>query len=108
VPTVVLDQLVKGVVAADDELELEEPLPAQATNKIGIPHNKIDFKITPIQYLLDLQNVQGRWSKTTLEIIGKRHRYFGLNTYHQEHYYHLDFTFNINNQYKICHGQILY
>jgi hypothetical protein len=72
VPTVVLDQLVKGVVAADDELELEEPLPAQATNKIGIPHNKIDFKITPIQYLLDLQNVKGRWSKTTLEIISKK------------------------------------
>jgi hypothetical protein len=27
VPTVVVDQLVKGVVAADDELELEELLP---------------------------------------------------------------------------------
>ena len=48
VPTAVLDQLVKGVVAADDELELEElPPPAQATSATGKSKIAIFFKVVP-------------------------------------------------------------
>jgi hypothetical protein len=47
-PIVVVDQLVKGVVAADDEVELDEPPPpAQATSKIGITNKNIFFNATP-------------------------------------------------------------
>jgi hypothetical protein len=49
VPTVVLDQLVKGVVAADDEVELEELLPpAQATSAIGKTKIAKFFKVAPL------------------------------------------------------------
>jgi hypothetical protein len=49
VPTVVLDQLVKGVVAADDEVELEELLPpAQATSAIGKTKIVKFFKVAPL------------------------------------------------------------
>ena len=48
VPTAVFDQLVKGVVAADDELELEELLPpAQATSAIGKTKIARFFKTIP-------------------------------------------------------------
>jgi hypothetical protein len=48
VPTVVFDQLVNGVVAADDVLEPEELLPpAQATRVIGKTKMARFFKITP-------------------------------------------------------------
>jgi hypothetical protein len=43
-----LDQLVKGVVAADDEVELEELLPpAQATRAIGKTIMARFFKAVP-------------------------------------------------------------
>jgi hypothetical protein len=47
VPTVVLDQLVKGVVAADEEVELEEllPPPAQATIVNGTIKVRIFFNV---------------------------------------------------------------
>ena len=52
VPTVVLDQLVKGVVAADDEVELEElPPPAQATRAIGKTKRARFFKAVPLSKL---------------------------------------------------------
>lgn len=47
VPAVVLDQLVKGVVAADDELEVLLPLPAQANKRLGIKNRMIFFKAVP-------------------------------------------------------------
>ena len=57
VPTVVEDQEVNGVVAADDELVLEELLPpAQATRKIGVANKNIFFKITPSYKLLRIKN----------------------------------------------------
>ena len=57
VPTVVLDQLVKGVVAADVEVELDElPPPAHATRKIGIANKNIFFKATPNYKLLCIEN----------------------------------------------------
>ena len=54
VPTTVLDQLVKGVVDAEDEGELEEllPLPAQATSVIGRANMINFFKTAPLNRLL--------------------------------------------------------
>jgi hypothetical protein len=52
VPIVVDDQLVKGVVAADDEVELDELLPpAQATRAIGKTKMAIFFKMTSLTKL---------------------------------------------------------
>jgi hypothetical protein len=52
VPTVVVDQLVNGVVAADDELVLEELLPpAQAIKVIGKTKMARFFKIDPYSQL---------------------------------------------------------
>jgi len=52
VPTVVVDQLVKGVVAADDEVVLDELLPpAQATRAIGKTIIARFFKTAPLSIL---------------------------------------------------------
>jgi len=56
VPTVVVDQLVNGVVAADDELVLEELLPpAQATRVIGKTKMARFFKATPLSQLWQMK-----------------------------------------------------
>jgi hypothetical protein len=56
VPTVVVDQLVNGVVAADDELVLEELLPpAQAIKVIGKTKMARFFKITPSSQLWQMK-----------------------------------------------------
>ena len=56
VPTVVVDQLVNGVVAADDELVLEELLPpAQAIKVIGKTKMARFFKIDPYSQLWQMK-----------------------------------------------------
>ena len=56
-PTTTFDQLVKGVIAADDEVELEELLPpAQATNAIGKTKMARFFKATPLTELANITN----------------------------------------------------
>jgi hypothetical protein len=50
-----LDQLVKGVVAAEDEVELEElPPPAQAASAIGKTNIVRCFKTIPLSKLRQL------------------------------------------------------
>ena len=58
VPTVVLDQLVKGVVDAGNEVELDElPPPAQAIKKIGVANKNIFFNTAPSYKLLCIENL---------------------------------------------------
>jgi hypothetical protein len=46
-PTIVFDQLVNGVVAADVELEVLLPPPAHAIKRVGIKDKMIFFKSIP-------------------------------------------------------------
>ena len=71
VPIVVVDQLVKGEVAADDEVELDElPPPAQATRRIGITNKNIFFNATPSYKLLCIENIWTGFLKRFNKIIG--------------------------------------